>query len=260
MIRTVKLIALILILSATSKAQDLSLSIKAGAANSLAAPSSATKGYAYKTTSHLSPYPTLALELSYLKRKSTTEYFIGLGIQPVFTGFGLNEKNIDLSQSYGAGLIIGDYNYQLYLGARRNFSKNLKLHQNYLSIHGGIGFNYFPLYTGEDGTQVNSSGKTFSGENLTGMEVGITRNVFGAPSIFAGIEYNIRNPRGKKILGVELTANYGLIKYFDWRVSYQLNGQTRNDYIPEKGLNVQLTLKIPLITFKNKRNIEDRTK
>ena len=117
----------------------------------------------------------------------------------------------------------------------------------------GIGFNYFYNKSDETGLSVVSFGKTRSGETLIGMDVGIKNNIFGAPSVFGGARYNITNSKGKRVVVLELLVNHGLVKYFDWRIKYDINGQQRIDYIPEHGFNIQINVIIPIFNFSKQK-------
>jgi hypothetical protein len=235
--------------------QNWNLSVKTGAANSLAAPVFTKQGFAYKTVGHSWVLPSLGLEFN-RTRKNKNNILIGAALFPITGSFGYNSKNIDLTQSIMPGLNIYDYNVQLYAGIEHKLlRKDAPLYKNYFSINGGIGLNYFYHNSGKNGIVAPSYGKTKNGENLIGMDAGISRNVFGAPSGFGGLRYNITNSKGKNVAVIELMLNYGIVKYFDWRVIYEVNGIEKVDYIPEHGFNVQINIIIPIFNFdKRKKN------
>ena len=236
--------------------QNWNLSVKTGAANSLAAPVFTKQGFAYKTVSHSWILPTLGLEFN-RKGKNKNNFIAGAALFPVTGSFGYNSKNIDLSQSFMPGLGIYDYNVQLYAGIEHKFIKaNAPLYKNYFSVTGGIGLNYFYHNSGESGIITYGQAKTKNGETLIGMDAGIDRNVFSAPSVFCGLRYNITNARGKKVAMLELMLNEGLVKYFDWRIMYDINGVQRIDYIPEHGFNIQFNVIIPVFNSYKKKKYE----
>lgn len=229
--------------------QQLKLSIKTGAANSLAAPLAIHQGFAYKTVSSSFLRPSIGLELG-CERESMYRIIGGVVLSPVSSSFDFNSRNIDLSQSYSPVLIAYDYNVQLYVGIEKKMLKNsAPQYKNYFSLVGGIGLNYFYYKSDETGLYTVSYGKTKSGETLSGMDVGITHNIFGAPSVFGGIRYNITNTKGERVVILELLVNHGLVKYFDWRIKYQIDSQERIDYLPEKGFNIQFNVIVPLFNF-----------
>ena len=233
--------------------QDWNLSVKTGAANSLAAPVSTKQGFAYKTVSHSWILPTIGLELNHAG-KNKNNFIIGAALFPVTGSFGYNSKNIDLSQSVMPGLGIYDYNVQLYAGIEHKFiKKDAPLYKNYFSVTGGIGLNYFYHNSGESGIVTYGQAITRNGETLIGMDAGVSRNVFGAPSVFGAARYNITNAKGRKVASIEMLLNYGVVKYFDWRIIYEVNGIQRTDHIPEHGFNVQLNLIIPIFSFDKRK-------
>lgn len=237
-------------------AQPWTISFKPGATFNVNAPGYSSKGYAYKTTSYFMPYPHLAIEISKVNKSGRHVKFCGIGLYPVMNSFDFNEKNINLSKAYGGILRGGDYAIQVYFGIEKKIRKeNLPAFRNYFSVFSCIGLGYY-IFRPESGQGVTIThfAETNNGQQLTGTEFGYSRYVTGAPSVISGFRYNISNLIGKTVASVDLSANFGLVRYFSHKVSYQIDGVDQIDYLSQKSWNIQLSVAIPLKTFERTKN------
>ena len=76
--------------------------------------------------------------------------------------------------------------------------------------------------------------------------------VVGAPSIIGGVKYNFLNKNHKESAAIIISANYGLVRYLKYRINYKIDGEVQNDYLSEKGINIQFGLSFPIVRFKAK--------
>lgn len=252
----VQLILLLLINTIDLFPQKPQLSLKLGAAKTFAAPFGISQGYAYKNYSEIYPYPTIAIEYSKYDRKNSDIIFCGISLQPVIYSGGFNYRNIKPG-SVSRQLGIGNLSLQLYSGVEKKFHRaSVAGYKNFFTWVGGLGLNINGPFdhNGYYDVTTDDMGSTYDGKQITGSDLYFKNaQFFIAPSIFTGFRYHIRNKKGKDILTIELIANYGITRYFDYAIQYKIDGQTAEDKLGEKGLNIQINVKIPLKTFGKKR-------
>ena len=250
------MIMLIFLHNISCVGQSWELSLKAGAATDIAAPAS-SGGFAYKTIRSNTIRPSLAIQVSKYKPESSFGFFCGLALQPVTNSFAFNERNINLTSSYGGTLAGGENVIQLYGGIEKGF-QNLKSpnYKNYFSAVLGLGLNYYYFRPSipNAGIKINHQAMTKAGEQIVGSMFGEDRYIVGAPSVFTGLRYNITDSKGKVVVILESAINIGLIKYFDHRITYQINGIERQEFLPERGWNIQFNIIIPITRFKKTKN------
>jgi hypothetical protein len=233
--------------------QDWVIYLKPGAAMGIAALGSSSTGYIHKKVPRKIPFPSLGFEVSRGFPGKGTKFFGGIKIFPVAIGYIFNERNVDVSRSYGGGLSGLDFGLQVYGCVNKSFRKEKwPEYKNYFSFFGGLGFGFFPKGNTDFDIRVNEFGITKNGEQFSGTDFNWVNNIPGAPIIIAGVRYHITNSKGKDVAVVELATGINLIKYFDHRVTYQLNGQNRIDYLAEKSIDVQLNVLIPIKTVYKK--------
>jgi hypothetical protein len=233
------------------------VAIKPGAAIGIVVPGMSTTGYFHTTKSHLMPFPSFGAEVRCERNERKAGYFGGIVFLPVTSTYGVNSKNIKPNTDYSASFGGGEYAVQIYFGAEKRITNiHNKINKNYFSVLGGIGFNTYlnQQRPGDPETQINEYAETYSGKIIEGTSFGAGHYVSFAPSFFGGIQYNIRNTKGKVVVMIQLMCNYGLTKLYDHKISYLLDGVMTTEYLSERGGNIQLNVKIPLFGFKkNKR-------
>lgn len=237
-----------LIICVKGKAQKLELNLRVAAAKQFVPNVSSTEGYAYKLYNQNSPYPALYLELAKKNIFKNVKGHVGVGFIPTFGGAYFNYKNI--LQGGGGALTQINYSYQLYVGLEREFIKIDKpLNKNYNSVFGGIGFNLSGRnYLQRSGT--DNLAITKDGRNLQGVDITKEQSKYFAPAIYAGVRHHILNRKGKEVLGLELSGNYGLFRYYSTTASYTLNGLPQKDYLAEKGAFIQFGIIKRIATLK----------
>jgi len=237
--------------------QSNQLSIKIGAAKTFAAPSGTSEGFAFKNISVTYPYPTLAVEYAWGKKKKTNvDFYAGVSFQPIWYNGTFNYKNVkpgSLSFTTSSGF----YAPMLYTGADikvRKAKKVMPAYKNYFFITVGGGLCLAGIDKNEHtGFQVQSYGMTYDNKIIMGGEMLLKRAQLPiAPTVFGGIRYHITNSKGKPVVVLELIANYGITRYIDYAVQYEIDNQHKEDRLGEKGINIQLNVIIPIHAFKKK--------
>lgn len=247
-------------------AQHPQLRLKLGAVKTFASPF-VSEGFAYKNTSLHSPYPIIGLEFSKPIVSHNRSWF--LGFSQDIQGFAQtpNLKNFQIFRSSGTSqLVIGTW--KLYGGIEQRLGKKeMPINKNYLTVMGAIGLTINPFggngerafgSGGEEG--ITKDGKYFRspyGNYFFGSDyysvVYVRRTNLISPTLIAGLRWHIRNRKGDEALTVELLANYGLTRYYNYYIPYTLDNIPQTDKLGEKGVNVQLNILIPLRNFGKKK-------
>jgi hypothetical protein len=236
--------------------QKPQLSLKAGTAKTFAAPFKISEGYAYRNYSKLQPFPTLSIEYSGKSKEKSFTYLAGISFQPVVYSGGFNYRNIQPSSVSRAGQVVAIVTL-LYAGMERGFCITcIRNYRNYFTWVAGIGINFSGLYGESEIFSTEDIANTYDGKRISGIKLSLKRaNWYIAPTVFTGIRYHIRRKKDSHEFSLELIANYGITRYFDYAVQYKIDGELAEDRLGEKGFNIQFNVKIPLVTFGKKKKL-----
>jgi hypothetical protein len=89
---------------------------------------------------------------------------------------------------------------------------------------------------------------------MLGSSIYFEKYIVGAPSIITGVKYQFLNKHQKENAAIIISGNYGIVRYLKYRIKYKINGQERNDYLSEKGINFQFGFLVPIARFRNKKS------
>ncbi len=237
------------------------LRLKLGIVKTFASPF-VSEGFAYKNVSVNSPYPVLGLEFTKPVKNEHNNWFAGVSFDIQEFRSAPNLNNFDSYLNSGTiGLSL--YTLRFYGGFEKKIgNKDIPANKNYFSFFGGLGLTFNkgpdlgPFGTGpaygitKDGRQFISPANTnpfIPDPYLEQVYVG--DGSFLSPTIFGGLRWHIRNKKGNDAMTVELLGNYGLTRYYNYKMPYTLDGVPYMDKMGEKGVCLQLNFLIPLKNF-----------
>jgi hypothetical protein len=240
------------------------LRLKLGAVKTFASPG-VSVGYAFKNSSRVSPYPVFGLELAKRLRNRNHHVFVGVSFDIQGFSESLIYKNFQTVISDGGGLGLVLATWRLYAGFELRIGRKTEpKNKNYFAVFGGMGLTLNPFGGSGEGpiSTGKSEGITKNGEHFLSpytpgsfmgdyqTQVYVKREFPITPTVFAGIRWHITNKKGNDALILELLANYGLGRYYNYHMPYTIDGVNHEDVLGEKGVCIQFNILIPLVNFK----------
>ena len=228
---------------------------------SLLYPSPGGRGFAYKSVNGTSTSVVLGGEYSHPLKNGKGAWHVGFTFQDGYSFPSPNEKNLVPVNLAAPGqfsfyffgspaktVVYGGMEW--YLG--RN---HLNPRKNYFSVVAGVGL-AFTLNRIDDWgyTTMHERYQTRNGGIVEGYSSTIIKPRFPvAPSVYAGIRYNVTNKKGNVVFIIELMVNYGLSPYYRRTIDYTLDGVAKRDILRETGFCTQLNFIVPLHSFGSKK-------
>jgi hypothetical protein len=239
------------------------LKLKLGASK-LIHPPGYKQGYAFRAAAPYSPYPLLGIEYSKVLRNQNRRLITGLSLEPTGAEFTLNDDNINPGPIGRSFVRIG-YQLESFVGLENTIRFNKKRTQlgnrNYFSWAAGFGLsinggnaekNHVSRFDPPFSGIYAESGSTKDGRIYKGWENYTQAGFPVSPFLFSSLRWHIRNKSKRDIVQVELQIQYCLTRHFSYYYRYSLNDIQHTDKLAEKGFNAQLSVLIPIKTFKER--------